>query len=242
MSLVIENPAQSPILPQPVRTSATQWTVGDLAARFGAIPLSRIVIDPAPGTATEEDVLWLDDHEDCLCELIDGTLVEKTMGWFESWLAANLIGILKDFVTQRNLGIILGPDGMLKLFPDQVRIPDVCFISWERYAKRPKVKERILSVAPDLAAEIISGGNTPQEMDRKLREYFESGTRLVWYFYLDKREVHVYTAVEQVQVLNESGTLDGGEVLPGFSLPLTGFFDEPQPPSAPDSGERTTPQ
>ena len=59
--------------------SGDSWTAVDLVERFGAIPLSRIVQNPAPGTATEQDVIDLDEHEDRLCELIDGTLVEKTV-------------------------------------------------------------------------------------------------------------------------------------------------------------------
>jgi len=72
------------------KTPATEWTVADLQRRFGPIPFSRIRQNPAPGTATEDDVLWLNDHEDRLCELVDGILVEKTVGLEESWLAGRL--------------------------------------------------------------------------------------------------------------------------------------------------------
>ena len=67
-------------------TTATAWTAVDLVERFGAIPLNRVVQNPPPGTATEQDVIDLDDHEDRLCELVDGTLVEKTVGAYESYL------------------------------------------------------------------------------------------------------------------------------------------------------------
>ena len=68
--------------------TADGWTAVDLVERFGAIPLSRVVQNPAPGTATEQDVIDLDEHEDRLCELIDGTLVEKTVGAYESYLGS----------------------------------------------------------------------------------------------------------------------------------------------------------
>lgn len=60
----------------------TEWTVVDLAERFGEIPLSRIRSDPPPGTATEKDVINIHDRENRLCELVDGILVEKTGGFF----------------------------------------------------------------------------------------------------------------------------------------------------------------
>ncbi len=60
-------------------SDAGGWTAVDLVERFGDIPLSRIVRDPPPGTATEQDVIDLDGHQDRLCELVDGTLVEKTV-------------------------------------------------------------------------------------------------------------------------------------------------------------------
>ena len=63
------------------------WTAADLVARFGAIPLHRVRHYPPPGEATENDVLEIHDHEDRLCELIDGVLVEKTVGNYESYLA-----------------------------------------------------------------------------------------------------------------------------------------------------------
>ena len=71
-------------------SSEREWTVADLQRRFGPIPFSRIRQNPPPGRATEDDVVWLNDHEDRLCELVDGILVEKTVGLEESWLAVRL--------------------------------------------------------------------------------------------------------------------------------------------------------
>ncbi|NLF06544.1 MAG: Uma2 family endonuclease, partial [Pirellulaceae bacterium] len=78
--------------------------------------------------------------------------------------------------------------------------------------------------------EIISRGNTRQEMERKLRDYFAAGTRLVWYVYHEpKREVRVYASPEEYTTVGENETLDGGAVLPGFQLPLAELFAEPKP-------------
>jgi Uma2 family endonuclease len=201
-------------------------TLADLLEQLGNVPLSRIRIDPPPGTATEEDVVRAEGHTGRCCELIDGVLVEKTMGYLESLLAGAILEALRGFVRPRNLGIVLGADGTLKILPRQVRIPDVCFIRWERFpdGKLPKVP--IPPVAPDLAVEVLSAGNTESEMERKLREYFEAGTELVWYVDPASRSVTVYTAPDRSTVLDANATLTGGAVLPGFELSLRDLFAE----------------
>ncbi len=212
---------------QLVSSPADLWTAQDLVLRFGPIPLNRIVSDPAPGTATMEDVIRLDDCEDRLCELIDGTLVEKTVGFYESFLAYRIGILLGQFVTVHNLGIIAGEAGMLQLLPDQVRIPDVSFVSHERLKGSGFPDEAAPLLAPDLVVEIISRGNTREEMERKLQEYFAAGVRLVWYIYPDTRRVRNYSSAESVIELGENDTLEGGTVLPGFSIELKSFFAKP---------------
>ena len=111
-------------------------TVGDLLDHLGGIAPERVRLSPAPGTATEEDVLHVHDHTGRLCELVDGVLVEKAMGFRESLLAAALIIILGNSVRPRNLGLVTAPDGMVRLAAGLVRIPDVAFISWDRLPDR----------------------------------------------------------------------------------------------------------
>src|SRR5580698_1867194 len=76
---------------------------------LGDVPLERIIIDPPPGTATEADLLRLVERDKRLCELIDGTLVEKPMGFWEGQIAAQLIIILGNFVNPRRLGLVFAP-------------------------------------------------------------------------------------------------------------------------------------
>jgi Uma2 family endonuclease len=84
-----------------------------------------------------------------------------------------------------------------------------------------------------MAVEVLSEGNTVGEMRRKLRDYFQAGVRLVWYIDPATRTAEVYTAPEQRHVVTEQGILDGGDVLPGFRLPLGELFSraEGRPPS-----------
>ena len=207
-------------------TATTIETLADLLAQLGGIAPARVRFRPLPGTATENDVLDVQAREDRLCELVDGVLVEKGMGFLESYLAGALIEILRGFVKPRRLGPVTAPDGMVRLAPGLVRIPDVAFVSWARLPGRRVPREPIPDLAPDLAAEVLSESNTADEMARKRREYFAAGVRLVWQVAPLARTVEVYTAPEQVTVLHEEDTLEGGAVLPGFALPLREFFAE----------------
>ncbi len=201
-------------------------TLRDLLDRLGGIPLSRVRFHPAPGMATEQDVIAADAHEDRLCELVDGVLVEKAMGFREALLAGALVSMLRAFVVPRKLGVITGADGMLNLFPGVVRIPDVAFVSKERLPGGRVPREAIPLLSPDLAVEVLSESNTKAEMIRKRGEYFDSGSRLVWEVDPGDRIVTVYTSANESVVLGEEQTLDGGDVLPGFSLPLKTLFAE----------------
>jgi len=193
--------------------------VAELIAHLG-VPPERIRTKPPPGWATEEDVIVTRP----LCELIDGILVEKAMGFYESRLAAVLIHYLEDYLETNDIGFTLGEGGMMRLQLGQVRIPDVAFYSWEHFPNRILSLDQILDQVPDLAVEVLSPSNTAKEMERKLREYFAGGARLVWYVEPEKRIVDVFTSVDQLTTLDESQSLDGGEVLPGFKLSIKDWF------------------
>jgi Uma2 family endonuclease len=207
------------------------WTVADLFNRFGPILHRRIRHHPAPGGATEQDVLDIREREHRLYELVDGVLVEKTMGVQESYLAAFLIHVLSDFLMRHDLGFVLGADGMARLAPGLVRIPDVSFISWQKVPDRRIPRVPMLGFAPDLAVEVLSPGNTPQEMERKLQDYFAAGVNLVWYINPANRTVEAFTSAGTSTLLREDEGLSGEPVLPGFLLPLRDLFARLRQPS-----------
>jgi Uma2 family endonuclease len=210
------------------------WTVADLLAHFGDISPSRIRLFPAPGVAAERDVTAIHDREDRLYELVDGVLVEKVMGYSESTLTCELIYFLKVFLREHDLGNLAGSDGTMRLMPGLVRIPDISFVAWERLPDRRVPDSPLPDLVPDLAVEVLSEGNTAKEMERKLKDYFFAGVRLVWYVDPARRTVQVYTAPDQQTELREGQTLDGGAVLPGFALPLEQMFAKlPRPGNGP---------
>ncbi len=211
------------MLPEP---DWTDGTMADLLDQLGGIPAAHVRMRPSPGTATEQDVTYLDDRGGPLCELVDGTLVEKPMGVYESWLAARIIYFINSYLKEHPIGIVTGPDGFYKLFPKIVRGPDVTFVRHDRLPGGRVPREPIPSLAPTLPIEVLSPSNTKREMERKLREYFSAGAELVWYIDPETQTAMVYTAPDRPSKVDTDGVLGGGEVLPGFELSLRRLFSE----------------
>jgi Uma2 family endonuclease len=201
-------------------------TAAEMHKQLGGIPLERIRVVPPAGQATEADLLRLLDSEKRICELIDGVLVEKTMGYLESMVAASLIIVLGKFVNDHDLGIVLGEAGTLRILEDQIRVPDVAFLSWRHFPGRVLPAEPVPALAPDLAVEVLSAGNTRAEMERKLDDYFAAGVRLVWFIDPGTQSATVYEERDRSRQLSLGDSLDGGSVLPGFEFPLQQLFDK----------------
>jgi Uma2 family endonuclease len=115
---------------------------------------------------------------------------------------------------------------MTRYFPGLIRIPDVAFVSWQRVPGGVFPREPVPQLVPDLVVEILSEGNTEAEMARKREEYFGAGVRLLWIVDPRIRAVDVWTSIDQAARLSKADTLDGGDVLPGFTLPLGDLFAE----------------
>ncbi len=212
------------------------WSLADLQQHLGGIPAERIRLVPPPGYATEEDVIEIEAHEDRLYELEDGVLVEKPMGWYEAILATLISTKIGIYLETQDLGQVLGADGSLKILPGKVKIPDVSFISWQRFPKKRLGRRPIPALVPDLVVEVFSETNTQDEMNDKLKKYFQAGVQLVWYVDPESRTAKAYTSPTSATEVAEDGTLDGGEVLPGFQLSLGWLFQRADR-QAPSQGE-----
>jgi len=205
-------------------TSNRFETLGEILEQLGDIDPARVRATPPPGRATEKDLIRLLDHSGRLYELVDGVLVEKVTGFPESALACDLIHILGTFVEEHDLGFLAGPDGAMRLMPGLVRLPDISFISWKQLPSKERPTDAIADLAPVLAIEVLSEGNTRKEIQRKLREYFLSGVQIVWLVDPKTRTVRVCTAPDELHTLTERDAIDGGEVLPGLNLPIRKVF------------------
>lgn len=200
-------------------------TVADLLKHLGDVPGHRVRLHPYPGTATEQDVIAAEGALDKrLCELVDGTLVEKDVGQYESRLALLIGHFMEGYLDQHDIGICYGADAMLRVVPGRVRLPDVSFVAWDKLPNRELPAEPIANLVPDLAVEVLSESNTRREMENKRREYFQGGARLVWEIDPPTRTARMHTSPDQFQEIDINGALDGGDVLPGFTLPLAQLF------------------
>ncbi|MFN0056757.1 MAG: Uma2 family endonuclease [Planctomycetales bacterium] len=199
-------------------------TLADLLDALGDISPGRVRLHPPPGAATETDVTDIRDDERRLYELVDGVLVEKVKGFRESIVACVLIQRLGSFVKEHDLGVVTGEAGMLRLARGLVRIPDVSFIAWSRFSDRRIPDEPIPNLAPDLSVEILSAGNTPREIKRKLTEYFDAGVRLAWIIDPGSKSAEAYTSPTAFTRVTGADALSGRDVAPGFQIPLAELF------------------
>jgi Uma2 family endonuclease len=197
--------------------------------RAGQVPLDRILMIPAPGTATRDDAVHSKARFGEPCELVDGILVAKTLGYYESVVGAAIAYFLHLYTETNPTGAVAGADGGYDTLPDRLRKPDASFTSYERIRSQPKPTRDALPFAPDLAVEILSPSNTAAEMDQKLKEYFAAGARLVWYIEPELKTARTFTAVGQWEDIPPGGSLLGRDVLPGFALPLTRLFEKAGP-------------
>jgi Uma2 family endonuclease len=209
-------------------------TIADVQERLGHIPESRILSFPAPGTATVQDLLDGSVTGDRLYELVDGILVEKAVGYREGGLGMWIGTLINLYLLENNLGYAAGADGMIRFKLDLVRMPDVSFIRWDSVEDPDEIENpagAFLEYPPDLAVQVLSPGNTRREMEIKLEEYAKAGVKLVWYVDPERREVDVFPKAnaKRKKTVGVGGTLDGGDVLPGFALPAAKIFEKRAP-------------
>ena len=213
-------------------------TIGEVQQRLGDVPVTRILSFPAPGTATIQDLLDSTVTGGRICELVEGILVEKAMGYRADSVGTRLILLLGAFLEEHNLGALSGAQGGMRFNLDLVRMPDVGFIRWDSVEDTDDIEDpdgAFLEYPPDLAVEVLSPGNTAREMAIKLEEYAKAGVKLVWYVDPERQEVEVYPKgkTRGKKTLGINDTLDGGDVLPGFSVPVAKLFEKQAPPKKP---------
>src|SRR5262245_2405330 len=134
-------------------------TVAELLDNLGVTP-ERVLLDPRPGTATEKDLLRVMQRTRRRYELVEGTLVEKALGFKEGALAMWLVHLLQTFLEANDLGTLGGESSTIRLMPGLVRIPDISFIRWAKFPGKVWPTKLIPDLAPDLAIEVMSESNT----------------------------------------------------------------------------------
>ncbi len=198
-------------------------TLADVLHALGDIPPDRVLWTPRPGTATEADLLRTRGTE-----LVDGVLVLKSAGMAKGLSEVVVCGRLFNFIRPDQLGCVTVASGPFRISPGVVRRPDVAFARWDKVLHGGRTIPDIVDDAPDLVIDIPTDENTPAEQSRKYREYLAAGTAVIWEIDPDTRTVTEYGPESHRVFTATADTLDGGTVLPGFSLPLADLFNEPQ--------------
>lgn len=219
MSTILDH--EQPVLVSTEAQSLPGGTLADLVERLGGIPLERIKLHPAPGTASEADVVRFK-----CCELLDGVIVEKDMGWEESVWQVELAGIIRDFLKGNRIAVIAGADGLARMTSGRVRIPDVGVYLLKRFPDGKAQRTAICDIAPDWAIEVVSRSNTKQEMEQKREEFFAAGTQRIWIVDPRKRTIEDWASSKSMAILTDSDTADLGDILPGFTLKIGDWFSQ----------------
>jgi Uma2 family endonuclease len=168
-------------------------------------------------------IIDLPENRDRIFELIDGELVEKMPSFTPSRIALRIGYHFSSYLDENDTGYVTGADGGYIMPDGDVLIPDIGFISKTRLTEEPT---REAPVPPDLAVEVKSPTDRKRAMRKKAERYLDAGTRIVWLVFPDDQVVEVYTPDEDVKTVGIDGGLDGGDLLPGFSLPVREIFGQ----------------
>jgi len=185
-----------------------------------------VSIDPVKPIAEQFELLInAPENADKWFEMIRGVIYEVVMPTpIHAFIASLIYRLIANFLDTHPLGFAYA-DGCMFYMPngDDV-IPDAAFVSKERLSIIPARYE----IAPDLAVEVISPSNKPDDMLSKIESYIECGTRLVWAVYPEEKLVRVWRpdgkGRASVQKLNITGILDGEDVLPSFTVAVKDIF------------------
>ena len=161
-------------------------------------------------------------------ELIEGELVEMAPAGYEhGGLAAFIIWLLVGWARKTDAGRVQSSETGFRTREDAktVRAPDASFMSYARVPKGEKITG-YATIAPDLVVEVISPNDRTGDIDDKTQEWLDFGVRMVWNVYPARKQVHVYTPeVDKPDILFADDVLNGGDVLPGFSVKISELFE-----------------
>jgi len=172
----------------------------------------------------------LPDSDD-LYEVVNGQHVEgPPTGTAENVIALQLEVELEQWNREHVLGWVTRED-LFSLAEGLKCRPDVAFVAFDRWPHAEVPDAEAWETAPTLAVEVISRSNTACDGQARIGDYFQAGTNLVWIIYPRQRKVYCFQSPLDVRVVDEQGTIDGGNILPGFFVPVKRLFDSLKQPA-----------
>jgi Uma2 family endonuclease len=159
------------------------------------------------------------------CELLRGELIMMSpAGSRHGMIAARISGLLWDFVEPRSLGTVFGAETGFRIAsnPDTVRAPDVAFIRRERLAEG--LPDGFFPGPPDLAVEVLSPNDRAGDVLAKVQDWLNAGTAALWIVDPKTETVTIYGPDRKAAMAASTDTLSGGDLLPGFSVPVAELF------------------
>jgi Uma2 family endonuclease len=160
-------------------------------------------------------------------EIVDGVLKEKPpMGFFANILASFLATSINTFALPKRLGMAINETAYQREAKN-TRRPDVSYFELAKFPSLELLRQDppVIEREPNLAIEVVSPSNTIAEMDERIAHFFKTGVQLVWVVHPQSKQVCIYQSTKDCKILEMGDVLDGGKVLPGFSLPLTDLFN-----------------
>ena len=170
--------------------------------------------------------LFMMPDDDFRYDLVKGELRKMSPAGSEHGSIALRPGAaLYQYVEENNLDEVFGAETGFKLAsnPDTVRAPDIAFVREERIPETG-IPQKFWDGAPDLAVEVVSPGDSFDEVEEKINDYLSAGTRAVWVISPKRRTVSIHRAGVKTMTLTENDTLDGQDVIPRFQYSVAKLF------------------
>ena len=149
------------------------------------------------------------------------------MSALSNLVAAEVGRILGNHCRPHNLGWIFAAELGYRCFPwnpDKVRRADVSFIHRDRYSLAQLSEDRVMTIPPDLAVEVVSANDLVEKLDEKVDEYLRAGVRLIWIVRPAARAIEVFRKDRSVSWFWAADEISGEDVLPGFRCKVDDFF------------------
>jgi Uma2 family endonuclease len=178
---------------------------------------------------TAHELYWHHQETCTRRELVRGVIHDRPLvGWWQSNVTMNAMRALGEFIHAGKLGAFVGPRTgfWVERDPDSVLAPTFAFVAKGRYERPAEYEDDFYFPGPpDLAGEVVSDLDPPDQVQARMQRWMDVGTRMVLLIHIDCRTATLYRPGSPPTVLTEEGVLDGADVVPDWTLPVRNLFE-----------------